>query len=76
MPNCDFYAADADSSELLEFAFARCECQIFETYSPFGEELAEFSNTHIRGRLAVSKIGSRPVLPEASKHLTNGTKAL
>ena len=190
MPNCDFYAADTDFTALLEFVFAECGCQVLETYSPFDEELAEFSsvsaivqrysvgrcegtapsvllslvppsgrklfttrridlkpgsvpgatfrhtvegwgtislhlggigpkglvhshtnhnseararawsstypewkpveqwnwaeitkisnrlNTHIRRRLAVSKIGSRPILPEASRHLNSGIKAV
>lgn len=174
MPNCDFYAAGADIDDVLEFLFAKGDCQVFETYSAFDQQLAEFSkaeeikqryavgnckgtapsvllslvppsgrgasyrhtlegwgtislqlggigpkglihshtnhnsekrarawsstrpewkavdlwnwpevakvstrlNTHIRERLAVSKLGSRPLLREAAALLNNGTKAV
>lgn len=54
MPNCDFYAADADFDDVLEFVFAKCECQVLESYSPFDQELVEFSDVgEIRRRYAM-----------------------
>ena len=51
MPNCDFYAAGSDFSDVLEFVFTRSGCQVFETYSPVGQELAEFTGfEQIAGR--------------------------
>lgn len=44
MPNCDFYAAGSDFGDVLEYVFTRSECQVFETYSPIGDELAEFTS--------------------------------
>jgi hypothetical protein len=44
MPNCDFYAADADFEAVLEFVFAECECQVFESYSPLDQDLVELGN--------------------------------
>ena len=44
MPNCDFYAAGTDLGDVLEYVFTRNECQVFETYSPIGQELVEFTS--------------------------------
>ena len=56
MPNCDFYAAEADFNNVLDFVFAKCECQVFETYSPFDEELAEFTSVNeIMRRYSIGK---------------------
>lgn len=56
MPNCDFYAADADFDDVLEFVFAKCECQVLESYSPFDDELVEFSDVgEIRRRYSMGK---------------------
>jgi hypothetical protein len=58
MPNCDFYAADTDFSEVLEFVFTRCECQVFESYSPFDTQLVEFgSASEVMLRYPVGKCG-------------------
>ena len=56
MPNCDFYAAEADFNQILDFVFASCECQVFETYSPFDDDLAQFNSSgEIGQRYAVGR---------------------
>ncbi len=51
MPNCDFYAAGEDLTQVLDFVFSVGDCRVFESYSPFDEELAEFnSTTAVRSR--------------------------
>lgn len=42
MPNLDFYAIGRDLDEVLEFVFGRSRCRVFEAYSPYDTELAEF----------------------------------
>jgi len=32
MPNCDFYAAETDFSDVLGFVFAESGCRVFETW--------------------------------------------
>lgn len=44
MPNIDFYATANDLIAVLTYAFERSGCRVFESYSPFGEELAEFKS--------------------------------
>jgi hypothetical protein len=44
MPNIDFYAANADFDPILTHVFSISECRVFESYSPFGQELAEFTS--------------------------------
>jgi hypothetical protein len=54
VPNCDFYAAGADFGEVLDFVFERSDCQVFETYSPVGTELMQFTSLEqIAGRYSV-----------------------
>ncbi len=42
MPNCDFYAVGADFEAVLGFVFADASFRVYESYSPYGHELAEF----------------------------------
>lgn len=42
MPNCNFYAAGSDFVAILTFIFAETGCRVFESYSPFDQELVEF----------------------------------
>jgi hypothetical protein len=44
MPNIDFYAAGSDFDSVLTYVFERSVCRVFESYSPFGEELVEFKS--------------------------------
>ena len=44
MPNCDFYAAGLDHKSVLEFVVSRSECNIYECYSRFGEQLHQFES--------------------------------
>ena len=44
MPNCDFYAAGSDFKLVLDFVFSESNCRVFESYSPYGEQLAEFNS--------------------------------
>ena len=44
MPNIDFYAAGEDFTAVLTYVFERSGCRVFESYSPFGAELAEFKS--------------------------------
>jgi hypothetical protein len=44
MPNLDFYAAGADFLSVLGYVFDQSGCRIFESNSPFGEEIAEFTS--------------------------------
>jgi hypothetical protein len=44
MPNIDFYAAGADFLAVLTYVFDRSGCRVFESYSPLGEEIAEFKS--------------------------------
>lgn len=54
MPNCDFYASGADFDDLLDFVFAQADCRVFESYSPFDQELIEFhSKEEIAARYPV-----------------------
>jgi hypothetical protein len=44
MPNIDFYAAGADFLAVLTYVFKQSACRVFESYSPPGEEIAEFKS--------------------------------
>jgi hypothetical protein len=44
MPNIDFYAAGADFFPVLSYVFKQSACRVFESYSPAGEEIAEFKS--------------------------------
>ena len=44
MPNCDFYAAGDDLTNVLEVVFSLDDFRVFESYSPFDQELKEFKN--------------------------------
>jgi hypothetical protein len=44
MPNIDFYAAGADFLAVLTYVFKQSGCRLFESYSPPGEEIAEFKS--------------------------------
>lgn len=56
MPNCDFYAAEKDLFEVLDIVFSQAKCRVFESYSPFREELAEFATVQdIAGRYPIGK---------------------
>jgi hypothetical protein len=44
MPNIDFYAAGADFFPVLTYLFEQSACRVFESYSPLGEEIAEFKS--------------------------------
>ena len=44
MPNIDFYAAGEDFTAVLTYIFERSGCRVFESYSAFGAELAEFKS--------------------------------
>jgi hypothetical protein len=44
MPNIDFYAAGADFFPVLTYIFKQSTCRVFESYSPPGEEIAEFKS--------------------------------
>jgi hypothetical protein len=45
VPNLDFYAVGADFDAVLDYVFRDCACRVFESYSPPGEEIAEFYST-------------------------------
>ena len=42
MPNRDFFALGEDRRQVLDYVFADGACRVFELYSPFDAELAEF----------------------------------
>jgi len=44
MPNIDFYAAGTDFRAVLTYVFKQSKCRVFESYSPSGEEIAEFKS--------------------------------
>jgi hypothetical protein len=44
MPNIDFYAAGTDFLAVLTYVFKQSACRVFESYSPLGEEIAEFKS--------------------------------
>ena len=44
MPNLDFYAADGDFSPILNYVFTQSGCRVFESYSPRGHDIAEFTS--------------------------------
>lgn len=44
MANLDFYAVESDIRQLAEFLFAN-DWRVYKSYSPFGEELTEFSSS-------------------------------
>jgi hypothetical protein len=44
MPNIDFYAAGPDFLQVLSYVFKQSACRVFESYSPPGEEIAEFKS--------------------------------
>lgn len=43
MPNCDFFACGDDHRVILEYLFDSLSCRVFELYSAFDSELAEFT---------------------------------
>jgi hypothetical protein len=45
VPNLDFYAVGADFDAVLNYIFKERACRVFESYSPPGEEIAEFKST-------------------------------
>jgi hypothetical protein len=75
VPNIDFYAAGSDFAVVLEYVFSKGACRVFESYSQFGEEIAEFkSSAEVFARYEVGKCkGSSPsvllqlVPPNASR---------
>ena len=42
--NYNFYAAESDKIEVLEFLFNETSIQVFDLYSPFGQEISEYKN--------------------------------
>lgn len=42
MPNCDFYAADSDIDDVLDYVFGLKDVVVFEHYSPFDRTLLRF----------------------------------
>jgi hypothetical protein len=78
MPNIDFYAAGADFFPVLTYVFKQSACRVFESYSPPGEEIAEFKSIEdLSARYPVGVCrGSGPsvllqlVPPSASHHFT------
>jgi hypothetical protein len=56
MPNCDFYAAGSDFKLVLDFVLTESGCRIFESYSPYGEQLREFcSYSEIESRYSIGQ---------------------
>jgi hypothetical protein len=43
--NLDFFAAEADMRNILDFLFSSTDVRVFESYSEFGKELREFHST-------------------------------
>lgn len=44
MPNRDFFAVGGDHRQVLDHVFAEGACRVFESYSPFDTDLAEFKS--------------------------------
>jgi hypothetical protein len=44
MPNIDFYATGGDFRSVLTYVFKQSACRVFESYSPPGEEIAEYKS--------------------------------
>lgn len=54
MPNIDFFATGADFIPILNYVFAESRCRVFESYSPPGQDIAEFSSIDsIESRYAI-----------------------
>src|SRR5437867_1353225 len=54
MPNCDFYAESEDLTHVLDFVFSLADCRVFESYSPYEQELVEFrSSAEVAARYAL-----------------------
>jgi hypothetical protein len=54
MPNLDFYAVGTDFDAVLKYVFECSGCRVFESYSPYGEEIAEFKSINdISGRYPI-----------------------
>lgn len=56
MPNIAFYALDKDFDLVLGYIFKDSGCRVFESYSPFGADLAEFDGlSSIASRYSIGR---------------------
>ncbi len=54
MPNCDFYALEADALSVIEFVLEKTDCAVYEHYSAPGQELQRFDSLAALRRVLVA----------------------